>query len=111
MNPDTGVQTNIEMYDDMRVIRVPQGRFNTAVTLNNSTTSAGAGGFTASGKDINFMIVHPSAILQVIKHNPIRIFSPEQNIEADGYRMNYRIYHDTFVEANKVKGIYVHSAV
>ena len=111
VNPDTDVQTNIEMYDDMRVIRVPQGRFNTAITLNAPTASSGAGSYTATGKDINFMIVHPSAILQVVKHNPIRIFSPEQNIEADGYRMNYRIYHDTFVEANKVKGIYVHSAV
>lgn len=109
INPDTNVQTNIEVYDDMRVIRVPQARFNTAVTLATSTDSAGQGGYTATGNDINFMIVHPSAILQVVKHNPIRIFSPEVNQEADAYKLNYRVYHDTFVTKNKVKGIYVHS--
>jgi hypothetical protein len=53
------------------------------------------------------MIVHPSAIMQVMKHRLVRVFSPEQNIEADAYRLNFRFYHDTFVKANKVKGIYV----
>ena len=107
INPDTEVQTNIEVYDDMRVIRVPQARFHTSVTLNAPTASNGAGGFTAGGNAINFMIVHPSAILQVVKHNPIRIFSPAVNQEADAYKMNYRVYHDTFVTNNKVAGIFV----
>ena len=59
---------------------------------------------------INFMIVHPSAIMQVMKHRLVRVFSPEQNLEADAYRLNFRFYHDTFVKANKVKGIYVQTA-
>jgi len=111
INSENNVNTNVEFYDDMRIIRVPQARFNTAITLNAPTTAAGVGGYTATGKDINFMIVHPSAILQVVKHNVPRLFTPEQNIEADAYRLNYRIYHDTFVLKNKVKGIYVHNAV
>lgn len=110
INSENNVNTNVEYFDDMQIIRVPQGRFNTAVTLNAPTTSAGVGGFTASGNAINFMIVHPSAIMQVMKHRLVRMFSPEQNIEADAYRLNFRFYHDTFVKANKVKGIYVHSA-
>lgn len=107
MNGENNINYNVEYYNDMRIISVPSGRFNTAITLNAPTTSAGAGGYTASGKTINFMIVHPSAIMQVVKHNPIRIFSPDQNIEADAYRVNYRIYHDTFVLDKKVNGIYV----
>jgi hypothetical protein len=93
----------------MRIIRVPQPRFNTAVTLNAPTAHNGAGGYTATGDDINFMIVHPSAVLQVMKHYAPRLFTPEQNIEADAYRLNIRYAGDTFVLDNKVKGIYLHA--
>lgn len=109
INSEDNVNMNVEFFDDMRVIRVPQARFNTAITLNAPTTAAGVGGYTATGDNINFMIVHPSAILQVMKHRVVRVFSPEQNIEADAYRLNFRFYHDTFVKDKKVKGIYVHA--
>lgn len=109
INSENNVNMNVEYFDDMQVIRVPQSRFVDAITLANPTTAAGAGGYTASGNNINFMIVHPSAILQVMKHRNIRVFSPEQNIEADAYRVNFRFAHDTWVKNNKVKGIYVHA--
>lgn len=109
-NGDPDVNGHVEMYDGMRVIRVPSARFNTTITLNAPTTNTGAGGYTASGVAINFMIVHPSAVIQIVKHVIPRIFSPEVNQESDGYKLNYRIYHDAFALANKVDGIYVHKA-
>lgn len=109
-NGDPDVNGHVEMYDGMRVIRVPSARFNTAITLNAPTTNTGAGGYTASGVAINFMIVHPSAVIQIIKHIVPRVFSPEVNQESDGYKLNYRIYHDAFALANKVDGIYLHKA-
>lgn len=113
-NDVRGINTSVEMYDDMQVIKVPQGRFNTAITLlDGSTAGQEAGGYSvpaSTSYKINFMIVHPSAVVQVVKHVIPRIFSPEQNIEADAWRFNYRVYHDIFVEANKVKGIYLHRA-
>jgi hypothetical protein len=113
-NDVTGINTDVEYYDGMRVIRVPKGRFNTAITLYDGTSGGQtAGGYivpTSTSYPINFMIVHPSAVVKVVKHVIPRIFSPEQNLEADAWRFNYRIYHDTFVEANKVKGIYLHRA-
>lgn len=109
INDENNVNYNVEYFDDMRLIRVPQGRFNTAITLNAPTTASGTGGYTATGDDIHFIIAHPSAIVQVVKHNAPRLFTPEQNIEADAYRLNYRIYHDTFVLKNKVKGIYIYA--
>ena len=54
------------------------------------------------------MIIHPSAVAQVIKHVIPRVFSPEVNQEADAWKINYRIYHDCWVLANKTDGIYVH---
>lgn len=112
MNRDDNVNYNVEMYNDMRVITVPSGRFQTAITLNAPTTSSGAGGFTpASGASaINYMIVHPSAILQVMAHYAPRIFNPNQNIEADAWRVQPRFAHGAWVKAHKDNGIYVSHA-
>lgn len=107
-NADGNVNNEIEIYNNMRVVRVPSARFNTQVTLASPTGASSTGGYSATGQDINFMIVHPSAVIQVIKHVIPRVFSPEVNQEADAWKINYRIYHDCWVLANKTNGIYVH---
>jgi hypothetical protein len=104
------VSRQLESLDGMQVVMVPQSRFYKGVTLDAGATGD-AGGYSKTadtGRDINFMLVHPSAVLQVAKHNPLRIFSPEQNQTADAWLMQYRIYHDAFVLDNKVKGVYAH---
>jgi len=112
MNRDRDVDYNVEMYNDMRVITVPQPRFQTAITLAAPTTSSGAGGFApATGASaINYMIIHPSAVLQVMQHYVPRIFSPEQNIEADAWRVQPRYCHGAWVKTHKTNGIYVSHA-
>ena len=112
MNRDRDVDYNVEMYNDMRVITVPQPRFQTAITLAAPTTSSGAGGFApATGAAaINYMIIHPSAVLQVMQHYVPRIFSPEQNIEADAWRVQPRYCHGAWVKTHKTNGIYVSHA-
>lgn len=106
---ETTVDRNVEMYNDMRVITVPQARFNTAVTLYNGTSNFGFAP-TAGGFKINFMIVHPTAVAQIVKHRVPRIWTPDQNINADAYKFDFRVYHDCFVLENKVSGIYCHAA-
>lgn len=112
MNGEGGINKEIENYDGMRIIRVPQSRFYTAITLKDGSTSGQtAGGYTGTattGYKINFMIIHPSAITKVVKHVLPRIFSPDEYQKADAWKFDYRVYHDTFVYDNKVKGIYLH---
>ena len=112
MNGEGGINKEIESYDGMRIIRVPQSRFYTAITLKDGSTSGQtAGGYTGTattGYKINFMIIHPSAITKVVKHVLPRIFSPDEYQKADAWKFDYRVYHDTFVYDNKVKGIYLH---
>lgn len=110
MNGDRNVNYNVDMYNDMRVISVPQGRFNTTITLAAPTAANAAGGFTTTGNDINFMIIHPSAVMQVMKHYVPRIFSPQVNQEADAWKLNLRFAHGAWVLSNKTNGIYVHTA-
>jgi hypothetical protein len=108
-NDVRGINTIVESYDDMRVIKVPAGRFNTAINeLDGTTVGEEDGGFTVGGYPINFMIVHPSAIVQIVKHVVPRVFSPEVNQQADGWKFLYRVAGLNAVEANKVKGIYLH---
>lgn len=106
MNRDNNVNYNVDMYNDMRVITVPSKRFNTQITLNAPTTSAGAGGYTASGDTINYMIVHPSAVLQVMKHYAPRLFTPDQNQQADAWIVQPRFAHGAWVLDSKKSGIY-----
>jgi hypothetical protein len=103
-NPDR----RLRVLDGMPVIMVPQGRFSTEITVNAGET-VDAGGFAATGEDINFMIVHPTAVLQTVKHANLKIFEPDENQDADAYKVQYRLYHDAFVYDNKADGIYVHA--
>ena len=101
---------NFEEFDGMPVIKVPQGRFVSEINLlDGVTTSQVAGGYVADGVDINFLIVWKPAVLGVVKHAVPRIFSPQQNQVADAWKFDYRIYHDIFVPANKLDGVYVHT--
>ena len=110
MNGENGIDYNIEMYNDMRVITVPSGRFNTEITLGQPTAHDGAGGYTATGSTINYMIVHPSAVMQAVKLASPRIFSPEVVQEADAWQYDFRQYHGAWVKHQKQNGIYVSAA-
>lgn len=109
MNGDPNVNNVIEMYNDMRVIRVPQTRFYTAITLATPSDNDDAGDFTCNGNGINYMIVHPSAVVQVMKHYVARVFSPQQNQQADAWLVQPRFAHGAWVLSHKTYGIYVSS--
>ena len=112
LSTETSADRRVFEIDGVEVIPVPQTRFYKGVTLNAGATGD-AGGFakTAStGRDINFLLLHPSSVLQVTKLADLKVFTPEQNQTADAWLIQYRIYHDAFVYANKVKGIYSHIA-
>ena len=109
-NGENGIDYNVEMYNDMRVITVPSGRFNTEITLGQPTAHDGAGGYTATGSTINYMIVHPSAVMQAVKLASPRIFSPEVVQEADAWQYDFRQYHGAWVKHQKQNGIYVSAA-
>lgn len=104
------VSTAVTMFNNMKVIGVPQTRFYTEVTLDPGSSST-EGGYTktpTTGRDINFMILHPSAVLQPTKLNILKYFSPEVNQKSDGHLWQYRLYHDAFVYDNHQDGIYLH---
>ena len=94
-----------------QIVQVPQSRFYTAIDLNDGTTGGEeAGGYTkaTAGKDINFLIVEPSAIIQFNTHVVPKIVTPDQNQNADAWKFGYRNYALVDVYENKTSGIYLH---
>ena len=101
-----------------QIIEVPQTRFYTAIDLKDGkSTGETAGGYVKhvstgagneAGKDINFMIVEKSAVMQYNKHIAPKVVTPEANQDADAWKFGYRKYGLADVYENKVAGIYVH---
>ncbi len=90
------------------IIEVPQTRFYSDITLNSG---AEAWGYTkgADAKDINFLVVSKSAVVQAAKMALPKVFDPDTNQKKDAWLFQYRLFHDAFAYENKVKGIYVHT--
>ena len=90
------------------IVEVPQTRFYTDITLNSG---ADAWGFTkgSTAKDINFVALSKSAVVQATKMALPKVFDPDTNQSKDAWLFQYRLYHDCFAYENKVKGIYVHT--
>ncbi len=95
-----------------QVIKVPQTRMYTAITLYDGTTSGQeAGGYiknASTGKDINFLAVHKEAVCQFHKHAAPKIIPPEMNADSDGYIYAYRLTSICKVYDNKLAGVYCH---
>lgn len=111
LSNERGAERRLQKLDEMEIIPVPQSRFYTKIDLDAGATSDAAGGYiknVASGKDLNFVLMHPSAVWQAKKHEVPRIFDPRTNQTADAWLFQYRLYHDAGVYENKVNGIYVH---
>lgn len=91
-----------------QVIQVPQTRMYSGVSLSTS----GAGGYskTTAGKNLNFLAVHKSAVIQYNKHVVPKIVTPEQNQTADAWKFGYRVNGIADVFKNKKAGVYSHIA-
>lgn len=92
-----------------QIIDVPQARFYTAIDLlDGKTTGETLGGYkkSASGKNINYMIIYKPSVLQFTKHIVSKVISPAENQTMDAWKFFYRAYGLTDVFDNKVKGIY-----
>lgn len=63
----------------------------------------------SAGKDINFMIIEKSAVIQYPKHTVNKVISPEENQFSDSWMFFFRAYGLADVYENRAAGIYLHS--
>ena len=107
------ITLTVKTFDSRPIVVVPPTRFKTLYTfytgrvVNSAAAQFGFASATNSAA-INLMAVHYNAALPIKKHAPVRVFTPEQNQDKDGWKFQTRIYHDIFVPKNKTGGIYLH---
>ena len=96
------------VLDGLTLVKVPQSRFYSAIDLKSGGSSEEIGGYAkdAGGKDLNFILVHPSSVLQYKKHEVSKIIRPEQNQSSDAWLFAFRSYGLSEVYDNKKIGIY-----
>lgn len=98
---NSDVTFTIEKYEGRQIIEVPSNRFFTSVVTTDNGYMPSANSYV-----INFMIASKKAVVPVVKLEKSKIWTPEQVQDFDGYKVNFRMYHDIIIPKNKVPAIY-----
>ncbi len=91
------INLKVKTINGVAIIPVADSRMKTAFTFGDN-------GFTADtgAKDIRLLVLPKKAASLVKKTETMRIFTPEQNKDADAYVFNYRLYYDVFVKKSNL---------
>lgn len=98
----------ISAINGQAVVYVPNAlMYAKYTTYDGYTDGETAGGFTpasSGGFSVAAQIVHNDAAMTVVAHQVTKIFTPDQNQDADAYSVSFRSYFDTIVPNNKRDG-------
>ena len=99
---EKGVTFKLQSYCGRPLIVVPTDRFYSSIVV-------GANGYypSSDSKVINYLVCSKKAIVPVVKLNKSKVWSPETQDDFDGYKVNFRMYHDVIIPKNKVTGAFV----
>ena len=96
---DTAVNRHVRALDDVKIKRIPSGRMKTAYNFTEGFTPA------STAKQMNMILVHPSAVIAADKHAYINLWAPGSHTQGDGYLYQNRKYGDLFVLDTRSDGI------
>lgn len=93
------VDLKVKSLNGVAIIPVADDRMKTDIVFDGGEDTT-SGGYTVSdaSKDICMLVIPKKGASLVKKTETMRIFTPEQNTEADAYIFNYRVYYDVFVK-------------
>ena len=106
------INTKVKTYNEIPIFSVPSLRMKTAYVFNDGKSSGQeAGGFKADtgAKAINWIIMTRRAPIAISKTDKVRIFEPDTNQTADAWKIDYRKFHDIWIPANKLAGVWVNT--
>ncbi len=98
------INLRYKTIDGVTIIPVADSRMKTEFQFSNDGFEAGEG-----ASDIGLIVLPKKAASLVKKTETMRIFTPEQNKDADAYVFNYRLYYDVFVKKSNLD--FIHSLV
>lgn len=106
-----GLNTRVKFFNDVALIPVTEDRMREEYDFKAGTeatsSAAATGGFAPKANTgyTRALVIPKKGASLVKKTETLRIFTPEQNIDADAYAFNYRLYYDVFVKKSKLDGI------
>lgn len=94
------INRKVHSLDDVSIKPVPSARMKTKYDFTNGCLPA------ADAKQINFILLHPSAVICRDKYSYIKLFTPGTDSRtADGYLYQNRNYGDLFLIERKAAGV------
>lgn len=102
------INLHIKYLNGVALIPVQDSRMKSAYTFNAGATAT-VGGFAEDedAESLRAIVLPKNGASLVKKSEMLRIFTPEQNIKADAYQFDYRLYYDAFVKKSQQDHIYV----
>ena len=100
----------VKSIDENPIKVVPSARLKTLYdVLDGKTSSQEKGGLkpNTGAKDINWLLTPADVPIAISKTDKLRVFTPEQNLNADTWKIDYRKYHDLWVLKQKQNQIFV----
>lgn len=105
------ITTKVSHYNGMALIPVVDSRMHTAFDFyDGAEGDEYAGGFAPmeTAQRIGFVVMPKKAVSLVKKTDKVRTFAPDQNLAADAWKLDYRIYYDAFIRNSLAGGIYTY---
>jgi len=98
---ETVLNTNVDVVDGFKIVTMPSSRMWDEITVGDNGFAPAEG-----ASEVWAIYVHKDAVRQIAKHEKMRTFAPDVNQDADATKVQYRLYHDAMVLANKADLIY-----
>lgn len=106
------LNTRVTSLNGVAILPVPDSRMKTAFTFNDGTTSGQEGGGfvpASSAKSIGLLLIPRRAASLIKKTEQVRCFDPEHNLQADAWKLDYRLYYDVVVKNSLGGGIFTYT--
>lgn len=91
----------VNQLDDVEIVKVPSDRMKSVYDFTDGFTPG------VGAKQINLILVHPSAVIAPIKHQAIYLWPPGSHTMGDGWLYQNRSYTDLFLIERKVDGVQI----
>lgn len=99
---ERGVDFTFSAFMGRPIVVVPSDRFFNKITIDDNGYKP-----ATDSKVMNYIICSKKCIVPVVKLQKSKVFGPDAVQDFDGYKVNFRLYHDVIVPKNKIVGCYV----
>ena len=105
------MNTKVKSLNDVAILPVESPRMKTAYEYLTGEGGTEDFGFKplSTAKNIGLLVMPKRGASLIKKTEQVRIFSPQQNLDADAWKMDYRVYYDVVVKESMENGIYIYT--